>query len=157
MKRVICWLGVFLFFVIFTAFAQEPPSSKSKILLLISEQNIGMPQRSWWASEVDLSTVEAKVANKLITSGYTVLDPSDLEKIVKQDAGFKVVGISEKKSIKLAKLANAEFVVLGKAIASSGSNVPESNMRSFFANVSAKVIRVKTGKILGYLESAGNS
>ncbi len=131
--------------------------TQTKIILLISEQNIEGPQRAWWASEIDLSTTEAKLATQLIAQGYDVLEPSNLTKIVRQDPAFRLLNFSEGKAVKLGNLSRANYVVVGKAIASAGGNVPQSNMRSCFANVTAKLIRVKDGKVIAYLDAAGNS
>lgn len=130
---------------------------KNRVILLISEQNIGGPKAAWWASEIDLSTTEATIAKKLIEQGYQVLEPSNLNKIVKQDRAFRMVDISENQSLKLANLSRADYVVIGKAIASKGSNVPQSNMRSCFANLTVKLIRVKDRKVIAYLDASGNS
>jgi hypothetical protein len=152
MKKIILLLLLFLGFSSLSSYAQE-----DKIILLISEQNIEGPQRAWWASEIDLSTTEATVAQGLITRGYKVIEPQDLNKIIQKEPAFRVVAISEGESIKLASLSRADYVILGKAIASVGGNVPESQMRSCFANVTAKLIRVKDGKVIAYLDSSGNS
>jgi len=136
---------------------KECKDAKPKVVLLIAEQNIEGPQRAWWASEIDLSTTEAMVANRLMENGFEILEPSNLTKVIKQDRAFRMLNLSEPKSVKLGSLAKADYVVLGKAIASSGGNVPQSNMRSCFANVTAKLIRVKDGKVLAYLDAAGNS
>ena len=134
-------------------FAQK----QAKILLLISEQNIEGPQRSWWASEIDLSTVEAKLSEGLIAAGYQVLDPSQLSGILSKEKAFRNINISDGESIELAKLSQADYVILGKAVASAGGNVPDSNMRSCFANVTIKLIQVDTGKIIAYLDTGGSS
>jgi hypothetical protein len=68
-----------------------------------------------------------------------------------------LLNLSEDKSIKLGNLSGADYVILGKAVASSGSKVLQSNMISCFANITAKLIRVKDGKVLAYLDAAGNS
>ena len=130
---------------------------KPKIILLISEQNIAGPQRAWWASEIDLSAIEATIASKLIEQGYDVLEPSNLKRVIRQDKAFRIVTLSKGKAVKLGNLSRANYVILGKAVASSGSNVPQSNMRSCFANISAKLIRVKDGKVLAYLDTSGSS
>ena len=52
--------------------------NQAVILLLITEQNIEGPQSCWWVSEIDLSTVETKLAGALIAGGYSVLDPSQI-------------------------------------------------------------------------------
>jgi len=110
-------------------FANGAPA-KAKIILLISEQNIESPQRAWWASEIDLSTTEAAVADALINSGFEIIEPSSLTKIINQRPAFRMVGLSEKKSVKLGNLAKADYVILGKAVASAGGKVPQSNMIS---------------------------
>lgn len=138
--------------------AQNPPApQKPKVILLISEQNIEGPQRAWWASEIDLSTTEAKLAQSLLAAGFEVLEPSVLTKTVKQDSAFRLLNISQDKSIQLGNRSKADYVVLGKAVASAGGNIPQSSMRSCFANVTAKLIRVKDGKVLAYLDANGNS
>jgi len=165
MKKLIHGIGAF--FLIFSLFLQvgeavesgKPlrPADKVKVILLISEQNIESPQRAWWASEVDLSVTEARVAQKLIEAGFEVLEPSALSKVVQQDKAFRMVDIQESKSIKLGNLAKADYVIVGKAVASSGGNVPQSNMRSCFANITAKVIDVENGKVIGYVDASGSS
>ena len=131
--------------------------AKPKVILLISEQNIEGPQQAWWASEIDLSVTEAKVAATLIGQGFGVLEPSSLSNVIRQDKAFRLVDLSETQSVKLGNLSKADYVVLGKAIASSGGNVPQSNMRSCFANITARLIRVKDGKVVAYLDSSGST
>jgi hypothetical protein len=130
---------------------------KTKVILLIAEQNIEGPQSAWWLSEIDLSTIESRIAGELIVQGYEVLEPSNLTKIIRQDRAFRLLNLSQGSSVKLGSLAKVDYVVLGKAIASSGGNVPQSSMRSCNAFVTAKLIRVKDGKVIAYLDARGNS
>lgn len=132
-------------------------ASARKVILLISEQNIAGPQHAWWASEIDLSTVEAKIAQRLIENGFQVLEPSDLSEVIQRNRAFRMIRIQEGASRKLGKAAKADYVILGKAIASAGGNVPQSNLRSCFANITGRVIRVKDGRLLTYLDASGNS
>ncbi len=156
MKRL--FLLTVLFSLAFApAFAQGAGAEKAKIVLLISEQNIESPRSAWWAGEVDLSAAESAIAGKLIEAGYYVMEPGEMEQVIKKDRAFRIVAISDKSSIKLASAAKADYVVSGKAIASAGGNVPQSNMRSCFANITVKLIDAKTGKVLAYLDAAGNS
>lgn len=155
MKKIALVLMVLFFSLTLTS--AYAAGGKTKIIILIAEQNIEGPQRAWWASEVDLSTTEATVAQKLIESGYEVLEPSSLSKVIKKDKAFRLVDISEAQSIKLGNLSRADYVIQGKAVASAGGNVLQSNMRSCFANITAKLIRVKDGKVVSYLDAAGNS
>lgn len=158
MRRVVFICLVFFFgFVNALYSAKDIESAKTKVILLISEQNIESPQRAWWASEIDLSATEAKVATRLIEHGLEVLQPSSLNTMIKKNPAFRMLSLSESQSIKLGNLAKADYIVLGKAVASTGGNVPQSNMRSCFANLSAKLIRVKDNKIITYLDAAGSS
>ncbi|MFA5362250.1 MAG: hypothetical protein WC335_03250 [Candidatus Omnitrophota bacterium] len=143
------WAGV-----LYSAADQGP---RNKVILLISEQNIEGPKAAWWASEVDLSAGEAAIAKKLLEEGYRVLEPSAVDQVVKKDKAFRMVDIGEGQSIELAKLAKADFVVTGKAVASAGGLVPSSNMRSCFGNLTVKVISVKDGEVAAYLDAAGSS
>ena len=152
MKKAILLLSLFLGFSSLPSYAQQ-----DKIILLIAEQNIEGPQRAWWASEIDLSTTEAAIAQALITQGYQVIEPKDLNNVIQKEQAFRVIAISEGESVKLGSLSSADYVILGKAIASAGGNLPESQMRSCFANITAKLIRVKDAKVIAYLDSAGNS
>lgn len=153
-KAAVIFLLVVLTIACFSpAFAQE----KKKIILLIAEQNIEGPQKAWWASEIDLSSSEARLAERLIKEGYEVIEPANLSDTIKKKPAFRLVNLPEDESVALGNLSNADFVVLGKAIASGGGNVPQSNMRSCFANITAKVIDVKANKVIGYLEASGNS
>lgn len=153
MKRFVL-AGFILFLGLALSYAKD---INSKVILLVAEQNIEGPQRAWWASEIDLSVTEATIARNLIEQGYQVLEPSEVNKIIKHRPAFRRIGLSEGESVKLGKLSKADYVILGKAIVSSGGNVPQSNMRSCFANVTAKLIRVKDGKVMMYLGSSGNS
>lgn len=149
---------IFIVLILFLGFTLSCAKDiKTKVILLISEQNIEGPQRAWWASEIDLSATEATIAQKLIEEGYDVIEPSSINKIIKQKPGFRTIVLSESESVKLGNLSQADYVILGKAVASAGGNIPQSSMRSCFANVSAKLIRVKDGKVVAYLDATGNS
>lgn len=142
-------------FLVSNAFAQNP--KKTKIILLVSEQNIEGPKAAWWASEVDLSATEARLATKLMDKGYEIIEPSSVDKVIKQKPGFRVIDIPQEKAVKLGNLTRADYLILGKAVASSGSNIPQSKMISCYANLSAKVIRIKDARVVAYLDASGNS
>lgn len=153
--------GMFMIFLLFgacVACAQDTAAvAQPRVMLLIAEQNIEGPQAAWWASEVNLSATEAAVARKLIEAGFEVVDPGLVADTLKQDKAFRLVELTDRDSLKLAGVSQADYVIMGKAVASAGGTVPQSSMRSCFANVTVKVLKVKTGKILTYLDAAGNS
>jgi hypothetical protein len=157
MKKGRFFLSLLVALGLVSGLALGQENKKSKLILMIAEQNIESPQTGWWASEIDLSATEAVIAQKLIEAGYEVLEPEQLGDMIKKDKAYRTLDLSEKESVKLANLSKADYVVLGKAVASSGGTVPQSAMRSCFANLSAKLIRVKDSKIIAYLDAAGNS
>jgi hypothetical protein len=157
MKKGKLFLSLFIALGLVSGLAWGQEAKKPKLILLIAEQNIESPQTGWWASEIDLSATEAVLAQKIIEAGYEVLEPAQLGETIKKDKAYRTLDLSEKDSLKLANLSKADYVVLGKAVASSGGTVPQSTMRSCFANLSAKLIRVKDSKIIAYLDAAGNS
>ncbi len=132
-------------------------SSPATFLLMIKEQNIEGPQQAWWASEIDLSTVEARIAQVLNSYNYKVVDPSQLKRLIESRPAFRTIDINEEDSLELAKLENIDYVVLGKAVASAGGTILNSKMRSCFANVTVKLIRVRDGKIVAYLDATASS
>ncbi len=154
MKKLILFTVILLGVFIALSYAQ---AAKAKVILLVAEQNIEGPQHAWWVSEVDLSATEAAIARRLIAQGYEVLEPSALTRIIKQKPAFRILALSEQKSVKLGNLSKADYVLLGKAVASAGAGVPQSSMRSCFANTTAKLIRVKDGRVVAYLDASGNS
>jgi hypothetical protein len=150
-------INLLIFAVLFSITFAYAGEIAPKIILLISEQNIEGPQRAWWASEVDLSTTEAAIAQRMIDQGYKVIGPLELSSVIKQDKAFRIIDLSENESVKLGNLSSADYIVLGKAIASSGGNVPQSSMISCFANITVKLIRVKDNEVIAYLDASGNS
>lgn len=132
-------------------------NNPTKVVLLISEQNISGQEHAWWVGQIDLSSTESVIASKLTAEGFVIVDPQALSGLLEQDAAFRLVPPSEKSSLKLASLANADYVVVGKAVATAGGNVPQSNMLSCYANTSAKLLRVKDGSVVAYVRARGNS
>lgn len=153
MKRFIVAVSI-LAVAIGTSLAQ---GAKPKVILLITEQNIGVPQRAWWAGEIDLSATEAVVAQKLAAAGYEIVDPSSVAGVIKQDKAFRVVNVPEKQKIALAKTGGAPYIVTGRAVASAGNLVPQSNMRSYAAVISARLIRATDGTVMAYFLEQGSS
>lgn len=157
MQKFRFFLSVIVSWGLVSGLVWAQDAQKPKFILLIAEQNIESPQKGWWASEIDLSATEAVITQKIIEAGWVVLEPAQLEEMIKKNKAFRVLDLSEKDSLKLGNLAKADYLVIGKAVASAGGQVPQSTMRSCFANLSAKLIRVKDSKIVAYLDAAGNS
>lgn len=139
-------------------FAQDntvrPPT---KIVLLITEQNISGLTHAWWLNEIDLSTVESTLAQQLIEAGYEIVEPAQLQSLLKDSPAFRMLSLKNCRVREMGDLAKAQYAVAGRAVASAGARLPQSEMRSYYANVTARVIRVLDGKVAAYLNAEGKS
>lgn len=137
--------------------AGQEVAAPVKILVLITEQNIGGPQRAWWASEIDLSIVESSLAASLAEAGYQVLDPVSLRPTLQKEPAYRLVRMKECDMADLANLQGAQYVIKGSAVASQGSRAPQSGMRSYYARLSARLIRIKDHATVGAFNIWGKS
>lgn len=144
----VCLLGVF------SLFAEE---NKDRVAIFISEQNIEGPSVEWWLSEIDLSVTESIIARNLINAGYDIIDSSIVNGIIKQNPAFRKVDFTVEESLNVAGMSEVDYVILGKAVASAGGKVPDSNMISCYANITAKVVKVDEKKIISYVDAGGSS
>lgn len=129
----------------------------AKVVVFVSEQNIEGPQAAWWASEIDLSVTESRIAQALLQAGFDVLEPASLTEVIEKDRAFRTIGLAEKDSLKIGQLSRADYVILGKAVASAGGAAPQSRMRSCYANITVRLLQVNTGKVIAYLDASGTS
>jgi len=153
MRKIVVILSFIFIFSSFELPLKAKGKATSSFLLLVSEQNIEAPRTCWWLGEIDLSTLEANLSKVLIKKGYIVIAPSAISKVVKSEKAFQRADLADNISLKLAKISRADYVIIGKAIASKGPNIPDSHMFSCFANATIKLIRVKDGDVLAYLNS----
>ena len=160
MRSRVWLIVVCLCFLPLSLLAQEDSqkaAAPARILLLITEQNIGSPQHAWWSSVVDLSIVESSLAQALSEAGYQVVDPESAQSVLKKEPAYRLVRMRECDMTDLANLQGAEYVIKGSAIASQGSRPPQSGMRSYYARVNARLIRVKDHMAVAAFNAWGKS
>ena len=157
--------------------AQVQPSHKGgKVLFLISEQNIEQPVVSWWGDsvgEVRLSVTEPVLFGALTQAGYEVIDPTGQGPLRVADA-YRRIGLGDQGAMELGRTYGADYVVLGKALA-TGSSQPlhvtgysrrasqdsnyaqRTNMRSASATITAKLIRLADRKVVAFVSGSGDA
>lgn len=176
---------------------QQQPASSSiasrsahqggKVLFLISEQNIEGQVVSWWgesAGEVRLSVTEPVLFNALTQSGFEVIDPSGKGPLRVSDP-YRRIGLGDQGAMELGRTYGADYVVLGKALATSSqqplhvtgtdddrrwygsrhsrrdnedSNYAQrTNMRSASATLTAKLIRLSDRKVVAFVSGSGDA
>ncbi len=130
-----------------------------RIMTLVAEQAINASQASgWWqggGNSADLRVVENAFMDRMEKSGFTFVDPEVLSGKVTLEA----IGADPnvQKAREIGRLAGAEVVIIGRAIAKPLGEMPIDNgtFYSAVANVSARAVRTDTGEVIAVAEFTG--
>ncbi len=141
--------------------SDEKKRGIKKAVLLIAEQTIGQRAFFWWwgvaTGEASLSTVETILGERLIEANIEVIDPSVMSGKLSVPKPYQHVNLSNREAMQLANTMGADIVVIGKALAREGGYAAGSDMRSVHASITARVVKVRTGKVLASVHGEGSS
>ena len=122
---------------------------KPRTMVMIAEQNIGGDLYAWWTDrdgETDLSVVENSFMDKFTEKGFEFIDHETASKEIRVTKAYRTdLNASQAKT--LGKQADAEVVIIGKAVAKSYGEVA-GGMKSVQADLSAKAVRTDTGQVI---------
>ncbi|MBN2693814.1 hypothetical protein JXR93_04045 [bacterium] len=124
---------------------------KPKIMILISEQNVGQKTASgWWTGNaIDLGTVESSILKYFTEKGFKFIDHQVLSKELKVLPAFQNVNnLSEKDIKKISNMHDADFIIYGQAIASTLTNTTGFNVTTVSSTMTVRVVRADTGEII---------
>jgi len=126
---------------------------KPRIMILIAEQNIGQQSYSyWWGQQrgvqADLTIAENTIMDRFREKGFDFVDHSVQSKDIKVTPAFQVVALNDRAAITLGKDADAEVVIVGKALAKSVGSIAGTSMKSVQANVSLRAIQTDDGRVI---------
>lgn len=132
-----------------------------RIMVMIAEQAINATEASgWWqggGNAADLRVMENSFMDRMSRSGFTFVDPEVIAGKVK----LEVVGAdpNTQQAREIGSLAGAEVVIVGRAIAKPLGSIALDNgtFYSSVANVSARAVDTKTGRILASSEFTGKA
>jgi hypothetical protein len=132
-----------------------------RVMTLIAEQSITATQATgWWqggGNSADLRVMENAFMDRMEKSGFTFVDPEVLSGKVTLEA----IGADPnvQKAREIGRLAGAEVVVIGRAVAKPLGELAIDNgtFYSAVANVSARAVRTDTGEVLAATEFTGGS
>jgi curli biogenesis system outer membrane secretion channel CsgG len=132
-----------------------------RIMVMIAEQAINATEATgWWqggGNAADLRVMENSFMDRMSRSGFTFVDPEVLSGKVK----LEVVGAdpNAQQAREIGSLAGAEVVIVGRAIAKPLGSIALDNgtFYSAVANVSARAVDTKTGRILASAEFTGKA
>lgn len=126
---------------------------KPRIMILVAEQNIGKQYYTYWwgyhrAEQADLTITENTIIDRFREKGFDFVDHSVQSREIKVAPAFQVVDLNNNAAVSLAKQADAEVVIVGKALAKSVGSVAGTSMKSVQANISLRAIQTDNGRIL---------
>ncbi|HET9554015.1 MAG TPA: hypothetical protein VFP50_13680 [Anaeromyxobacteraceae bacterium] len=132
-----------------------------RVMTLIAEQSITATQATgWWqggGNSADLRVMENAFMDRMEKSGFTFVDPEVLSGKVTLEA----IGADPnvQKAREIGRLAGADVVVIGRAVAKPLGEMAIDNgtFYSAVANVSARAVRTDTGEVLAATEFTGGS
>lgn len=123
---------------------------KPRTMVMVAEQNIGQELSAWWLEgpgEADMSVVEHAFMDKFTEKGFEFIDHEVASKEIRVTRAYKVRDLSAAQAKTLGKQADAEVVIIGKALAKSYGEVA-GGMRSVQADLTAKAVRTDTGQVI---------
>lgn len=126
---------------------------KPKILIMVSEQNVGQATaQAWWTTQgftTNLDVVENTFIDVWQPQGFAFVDPQALKGKIKVSKALQSAAVEDKDAKEFGGKAGAQVVIVGKAVAQEvGNKVFGTNMVSARANLSVRAIRTDTGDIL---------
>lgn len=131
---------------------------KPRTMIMIAEQNIGHEWYAWWwghqAQQTDMGVVENTVIDVFTQKGFEFIDHDAAEKNIKVTSAYKIQDLTADQARTLGNQADAEVVIVGKAVAKLYGNIG-GGMMSAQADLSARAIRTDTGQILASATTHG--
>lgn len=127
-----------------------------RVMTLIAEQSITATQATgWWqggGNATDLRVMENAFMDRMEKSGFTFVDPE----VLSGKLTLEAIGADPnvQKAREIGRLAGAEVVVVGRAIAKPLGELAIDNgtFYSAVANVSARAVRTDTGEVIAAAE-----
>jgi len=126
---------------------------KPRIMILVAEQNIGQQYYNYWwgqqrGAQTDLTIAENTIMDHFREKGFDFVDHSAQSKDIKVTPAFQVADLNDRAAITLGQQADAEVVIVGKALAKSVGSIAGTSMKSVQANISLRAIQTDNGRVL---------
>ena len=128
---------------------------KPRTMIMIAEQNIGNEWYAWWYGEqTDIGVVENTFMDVFTQKGFEFIDHATAAKEIRVSAAYKTQDLTVEQAKTLGNQANAEVVIVGKALAKLYGDIG-GGMKSVQADLSAKAVRTDTGQVLATATTHG--
>ena len=128
---------------------------KPRTMIMIAEQNIGHEWYAWWwgygshreHEQTEMGVVENTFMDAFTQKGFEFIDHAAAAKEIKVTPAFKVQDLNAQQAQTLGNQADAEVVIVGKALAKLYGDIG-GGMKSVQADLSVKAIRTDTGQVI---------
>jgi len=124
---------------------------KPRTMMMVAEQNVGQKINAWWmgahGAESDSSVVENTFMDKFTEKGFEFIDHEVAAQELKATAASRVQDLSVTQARKLGAQADAEVVIIGKAVAKPYGDIG-GGMMSVQADLSVRAVRIDTGQVI---------
>lgn len=125
--------------------------AKPRTMILIAEQNIGGPVNAWWwnpSGQMDIGAAENSFIDVFTKKGFEFVDHDAAAQDIKVSRAYQVQDLSAGQARTLGNQANAEVVIVGKAVSKIAGRVG-GVMLSAQADISVRAVRTDTGQVIG--------
>ena len=125
---------------------------KPRTMVLIAEQNIGQEFIVWWwgathGQQTDLAMTETVLMDKFTEKGFEMIDHQVAAREIKVTPAYNVTSLSTEQARTLGDQADAEVVIVGKAVARLQGEIG-GGMKSAQADLTARAVRTDNGQVL---------
>src|SRR5512143_376822 len=125
---------------------------KPRTMIMIAEQNIGHEWYAWWwgyhlHEQTEMGVVENTFMDAFTKKGFEFIDHAAAAKEIKVTPAYKVQDLNAQQAQTLGNQADAEVVIVGKALAKLYGDIG-GGMKSVQADLSVKAIRTDTGQVI---------
>lgn len=131
---------------------------KPRTMIMIAEQNIGKEWSAWWwgphGQQTDIGVVENTIMDKFAEKGFEFVDHQVASKEIKVTSAYKIQDLSAEQAKTLGREADAEVVIIGKAVSKLYGEVG-GGMKSAQADLSARAVRTDTGQVIASATTHG--
>jgi hypothetical protein len=120
-----------------------------KILVLVSEQNLGdTSPKYWWGKKAALGEIFSVSAliETMRSKGLPVLDYPGIAQNTGIGDGYDKPDLDEKQAVDLGRALKADIVIVGKTIIDQAQNIMGKNIKSFKGVVFARAFLTDTGE-----------
>jgi hypothetical protein len=124
---------------------------KPRTMVMVTEQNIGRDVYAWWmgahGEQTDISVVENAFMEKFTEKGFEFIDHQVAIKEITVTGAYRTEDLSVAQAKTLAAQADAEVVIIGKAIATFYDDIG-GGMKSIQADLAVRAVRIDTGQVI---------